>query len=59
MIVFSHDVKLEGDSYFVKKYNYCSELYQKSNDENLTEEEQLKYWNMFMDERIKLEFGYE
>lgn len=59
MKIFSYLVTLPGDCPFVNSFNKCTELYKKSLDKRLTEEEQLKYWNMFMDERIKLEMGYE
>lgn len=55
---YVHEITLPGDSEFVKKFNYCSELFGKAMDNNNTQEERDKYWDEFLIERYRLESGY-
>lgn len=56
-MIFVHDIKLPETSDFAKKFNECSELYQKSKDESLTQEERDRYLDMFWSYKYCLEQG--
>lgn len=55
--VYIHDIKFEGDDDFTKKFNECSDLYQKSNDPSLSEEEREEYGQRFIQYKTLLEMG--
>jgi len=56
---YIHDIKLEekdGDK-FAKQFNLCSELWAKSQDCNLSDDERKAFSDMFYQERMALETG--
>jgi hypothetical protein len=48
---------LEGDDNFTKQFNHCSDLYQKFNDETLSEEEREEYYQKWYMTKQCLELG--
>lgn len=57
MEMFLHDLKFEGEDDWTKKFNECSDYFQKFQDESLTEEQRDYYWDLFWDNRQLLELG--
>ncbi|MEY2702610.1 MAG: hypothetical protein RLY43_1246 [Bacteroidota bacterium] len=57
MALHINDVKFDGDDKFTIQFNKCSDYWQKSNDESLTEEERNKNFKLWLEERQKLELG--
>ena len=57
MQVFLGDIKLEGDSDFVKKFNSLSDLWQRANDVSLSEEEQKEAFRKWFSEKQLMEMG--
>jgi hypothetical protein len=57
MIKHINEIKLEGDDTFTKQFNHCSDLYQKFNDETLSEEEREEYYQKWYMARQCLELG--
>lgn len=56
--MYVHEIKLDNNSKFSEQFNLCSDLFSKATDEQLTEEERDKYFDMFISERYRLETGY-
>ncbi len=56
--IYIHELKLDGDSEFIERFNYCSELFSKAMDSKNTQEDRNKYWDEFLSERYRLEQGY-
>ena len=57
MILHINDIKLEGEDKFTKQFNKCSDYWQKSHDESLSEDERKKNFDLWFEERQKLELG--
>lgn len=55
--MYIHEIKLTGGDKFATKFNKCSELFAKSQDETLSDDERKKYFDLFVEERISLELG--
>lgn len=56
-VQYIHELKLNKDDKFSEQFNLCSDLFKKSTDEKLSEEERKAAWEHFIEERIKLEQG--
>jgi len=57
MTIHANQLALEGDSVEVKQFNRCSDLFQKSIDENLSQEQQKEAAEQWLQERQILELG--
>ena len=57
MVLHINDIKLEGEDKFTKQFNKCSDYWQKSHDESLSEDERKKNFDLWFEERQRLEFG--
>lgn len=57
MQVFTGDIKLEGDSDFIKKFNSISDWWQRANDDSLSEEEQKEAFGRWFSEKQLMEMG--
>ena len=57
MILHSNDIKFEGEDRWTKQFNLCSDYWQKSNDETLSEEERKEAFDMWFWQRQCLELG--
>jgi len=57
MVIHINEIKLEGNDKFTEQFNVCSDYYIKSNDESLTPEERKKYFDLWFEERQRLELG--
>lgn len=57
MILHINDIKLEGDDDFTKQFNSCSDRWQKSKDENLSDEERKEYLEQWYHQKVCLELG--
>lgn len=55
---YIHDIKLNGDDEFSKRFNECSELFHTAMDEGKTQKERDEAWEKFLMERYRLEQGY-
>ena len=55
--VFINEIKLSGDSDFVQKFNSCSDAWQRSNDESLSEEERKEAYEEWFHKKQCLEMG--
>jgi hypothetical protein len=55
--VFINDIKLSGDSDFVKRFNDCSDAWARSNDESLTEQEREEAYQEWFHKKQCLELG--
>lgn len=58
METYVHNLHLEGDSEFIQRFNRCSDLFARSQDETLSKKERDEAWKDFFDERYRLEQGY-
>lgn len=54
----AHDVKLIGETEFIKSFNYVSELFQIWKDSTGTEEEKKILFDNFFDAKYRMECGY-
>ncbi len=52
-----NEIKIDGEGKWNKQFNLCSELFMKSQDESLTEEERKNYLDKWFEERQRLELG--
>jgi hypothetical protein len=57
MNIHINEIKLEGKDKWTEQFNVCSDYYKKSNDESLTPEERKKYFDLWFEERQRLELG--
>ena len=57
MILHINEIKLEGEDRFTKQFNKCSDYFQKAFDKSLSEEEREENFNMWFDEKQRLELG--
>lgn len=57
MGVYIHEIRLEGESNFIKAFNSASELFQKSQDKSLSKEERDKFWKLHLEEKARIELG--
>jgi hypothetical protein len=57
MIKHINEIKLNGDDKFTEQFNLCSDYYQKSQDELLSNEERKNYFEGWLQERYRLESG--
>lgn len=56
-MIHVNEIKFEGDSPWVKQFNYCSDLWAKATDKNSSEEERDKYFRKWETARFELETG--
>lgn len=54
---YIHEIKLKGETDFERSFNECSDLWAKSIDETLTEQERKEAQELFMQKRQCLELG--
>lgn len=52
-----NQIQLEGDSEFVKRFNYCSELFMMANDNSLDEAIRIDALQEWMEQRMLMELG--
>lgn len=52
-----HEIHLEGNTPFVKTFNNCSDLYLRSIDQSLSEEERKQAFDDWFNLRQQLELG--
>lgn len=52
-----NEIKLKGETPFVKQFNRCSDLFMKAMQEDLSEEERKGYVEAWLAERYLLETG--
>ncbi len=57
MILHINEIKLEGDDKFTKTFNKCSEYWTKAFNESLSDDERKKNFELWFEERQRLEFG--
>lgn len=57
-VVFSNDIKLDGDDEFIKAFNRCSDLWARTDDPNLSQEERISAIDEWQQSRMRLEQGY-
>lgn len=57
MTIHVNQITLSGTDRFSKQFNVCSELFMKSNNQTLSEEERTKASNEWFEERQRLELG--
>ena len=57
MVLHINDIKLEGENKFTEQFNKCSDYWQKSHDESLPEDERKKNFDLWLEERQRLELG--
>lgn len=55
--IFIHEIKLDGNDEFSKRFNECSDSWAKSQDPQLTEQDRQAAKEQFMQHRICLEMG--
>ena len=56
-MIHINEIKLEGESKFTTQFNKCSDYWQKSHDESLSEDERKKNFDLWFEERQRLELG--
>jgi hypothetical protein len=56
-MTYVHEIKLEEETPFAKAFNVCSELWQRSQDENLSEQERKEAGEEWLTRRQQLEMG--
>lgn len=56
--MYIHEIKLTGDNEFVKKFNYVSWLWIRSEDNTLTEEQRDFYLDEHFNSKLSLEQGF-
>lgn len=57
MILHVNEIKLTRNDKWGQLFNLCSEYYQKSNDDTLTEDDREEYFEKWKQARINLELG--
>ena len=57
MILHINEIKLEGNDRFTEQFNKCSDLWQASQNESLSEDERKENLDLWLQERQKLELG--
>jgi len=55
MIRHINEIKFEGKDRWTIQFNLCSDLFMRSQDNSLSEDQREKAFKMWMEERIKLE----
>lgn len=56
--MYTHDLKLVGDTVFVESFNHVSKLFSIWKDSEGTEEEKKKLFDDFFEAKYRLECGY-
>lgn len=56
-MIHINEITLEGDDDWTKQFNKCSSYWQKAFDNSLSEEDRELNFNMWMEERQRLELG--
>jgi hypothetical protein len=55
---YIHEIKLTGETPFVEAFNHCSDLWNKSQDKSLSEEEREEAYTEWFAKKQALEMGY-
>ena len=56
--MYIHEIKINGNDEFSKRFNECSELFSQAMDEEKTQEQRDVAWETFLMERYRLEQGF-